>query len=144
MKLKLLLVLSLLYPVVANAEVGGSYFAVIVDDAEASSTWYRSILGLDEASRLTEEGRYDIINLRGPGIFVELLQLDAAAERPEGYIEGPFKVGLLVSDLAAFLEKLPDGMEHPAVIDDERNGVLLVQLRDPDNYIVQIMQLITE
>jgi catechol 2,3-dioxygenase-like lactoylglutathione lyase family enzyme len=144
MKLKHLAILTVLFPLVATAEIGGSYFAVSVDNATASSTWYQSVLGLEEVSRTTEEGRYDVVNLSAPGIFVELLQLDAAAARPEGYIEGPFKVGMLVSDIGAFLNTLPAGVERPELIHDERNALLMIQLRDPDNYIVQVMQLIVE
>lgn len=89
MKLKLAAALLVLAPVLAFAEVSGSYFAVIVKDVEASSAWYQSVLGLQAKARRTEEGRYDIVNLGGPNLFVELLQLDAAAARPGGYIEGP-------------------------------------------------------
>lgn len=136
--------LLLLFPAFASAETSGSYFAVIVSDAEASSEWYQSTLGLAETSRLEDEGRYKIINLHGPGLFVELLQLESATARPEGRIQGPFKVGMLVADLDAYLDSLPDGMPKPDVIRDERNKLLLIQLRDPDNFIVQIMQLLTE
>lgn len=144
MKCRALVFLSVLMPVLAAAEVSGSYFAVIVSDVSVSSAWYRSVLGLEEVSRSTEEGHYDVINLAGPGIFVELLQLNAAGPRPEGYTEGPFKVGMLVTDIGAFLNTLPVDAERPALIHDEQNGLLLVQLRDPDNYIVQVMQLIAE
>lgn len=65
-----------------------------------------------------------------------MLQLAAAAERPEGYIRGPFKVGMLVADLAA----LPAGTEPPRILEGENNGLLLIQLRDPEGNIVQVMQ----
>ncbi len=72
------------------------YFALIVNDVDGSSSWYQAVLGLEELSRSTEEGSYDIINLVGPGVFVELLQLPHAGERPGGQTQGPFKVGMLV------------------------------------------------
>jgi hypothetical protein len=31
-------------------------------------------------------------------------------------------------------------MERPEIINDDRNRLLLIQLRDPDNHVVQIMQ----
>jgi hypothetical protein len=100
MKLKHLAILTVLFPLVATAEISGGYFAVIVDNATAA--------------------------------------------RPEGYIEGPFKVGMLVSDIGALLNTLPAGVERPELIHDEHNALLMIQLRDPDNYIVQVIQLIAE
>ena len=124
--------------------VTGSYFAVIVSDVETASTWYQETLGLEEKTRFTEEGRYDVINLAGSQLFVELLELAAAEERPEHRVEGPFKVGMLVRDIDVFIASLPDSIEPPEIIADERNNLLLIQLRDPDNYIVQVMQLLEE
>ncbi|MDX1556011.1 MAG: VOC family protein, partial [Xanthomonadales bacterium] len=99
-----------------------------------------STLGLEEVSRLTDEnGRYDIINLSRDGLFVELVQLRDAQARPEGRLEGPFKVGFLVADLDAFLAALPADRERPEVVEDQRNGLKMVQLRDPDGTVVQVM-----
>lgn len=124
----------------AYAQVAGSYFAVIVSDMNASAAWYSEVFGLKEQSRLQQEGRFDIVNLAGEGIAVELLDLESATSRPEGYITGPFKVGLLVADLEEFVRGLPDGIERPEIVDDERNSLRMIQLRDPDNNIVQVMQ----
>lgn len=141
----LILVVSLLTAVSSSVasesgNVKGAYFAVIVSDIEISSRWYQSVLGLDVQTHMQEEGSYDIVNLTGPGIAVELLKLEAAVRRPEGFIEGPFKVGVLVADLGGFVSALPDNMERPEIINDDRNRLLLIQLRDPDNHVVQIMQ----
>lgn len=151
MKARLLLATLFLLPITANAEevaaeatVQGSYFAIIVSDIEASRSWYQTVLGLEEVSRSASEGRYDIINLTGPGVFVELLELDAAGERPGGQVQGPFKVGMLVDDLTAFSEGLPAVAEEAEIIYDRRNSVLILQLKDPDNYTVQVMQLVDE
>ena len=124
----------------AGAETRGVYFAVIVSDIDASTEWYRSTLGLSLGAQLGDGTRYKIANLRKPGIFVELLELQAASERPEGRIEGPFKVGLLVDDLSAFIAQLPDSVSEPEVIVDPRNNLLLLQLSDPDGNIVQVME----
>lgn len=151
MKARLLLATLFLLPITANAEevaaeatVQGSYFAIIVSDIEASRSWYQTVLGLEEVSRSASEGRYDIINLTGPGVFVELLELDAAGERPGGQVQGPFKVGMLVDDLTAFSEGLPAVAEEAEIIYDRINSVLILQLKDPDNYTVQVMQLVDE
>lgn len=124
--------------------INGSYYALVVADIDAASAWYGETLGLEETSRLADEGRYAIVNLGRPGLAVELLQLAAASARPEGYLTGPFKIGMLVADLDAFLATLPADIETPRVIEDEENGLLLVQLRDPDGNIVQIMQRLAE
>ena len=69
-----------------EAKIEGSYFAVIVNDVEASRNWCQTVLGLEQVSRSTERDRFDIINMAGPGLFVELLELRAAATRPGGQI----------------------------------------------------------
>ena len=151
MKARLLLATLLLLPlstyaeeVAAEASIQGSYFAVIVNDIEASRDWYETVLGLQKVSRATSKGRYDILNLAGPGIFVELLELDAAGDRPGGQVKGPFKVGMLVDDLTAFAAGLPAVAADAEIIYDKKNSVLILQLKDPDNYTVQVMQLVDE
>jgi catechol 2,3-dioxygenase-like lactoylglutathione lyase family enzyme len=151
MKLRLLLALCICLPSLAGAEdevtiasIQGSYFAVIVSDIEGSRNWYQTVLGLKEVNRLNDRGRYDIINMAGPGLFVELLKLDAAAARPGGQIEGPFKVGMLVDDLTAFAAGLPAVASEAEIVYDGRASVLLLQLKDPDNNTVQVMQVVDE
>ena len=147
MKIRLLILLVICFSFAANAQeakIQGSYFAIIVSDVEASQNWYEAVLGLRKLSHSNEIGRYDIINLGGPGIFVELLQLDAASARPGGQIEGPFKVGMLVDDLTSFAVALPAAAGDPKIVYDNENGVLVLQLRDPDNNTVQVMQIVDD
>jgi len=150
MKTRLLILLLACFATAAHADepaeatIQGSYFALIVSDVEASRSWYQTVLGLEEISRSTERDRYDIINMAGPGLFVELLELDAAAERPGGQIEGPFKVGMLVDDLTAFAAGLPATTAEANIIYDQENGVVLLQLKDLDNNTVQVMQRVEE
>lgn len=147
MKTRLLVLLALCFSFAAyaqDAKIQGSYFAIIVSDAEASQSWYETVLGLQEMSRSNERGRYLIINLAGPGLFVELLQLDAASARPGGQIEGPFKVGMLVDDLTSFAAALPVSAGDPKIVYDNENDILVLQLRDPDNNTVQVMQAVED
>jgi catechol 2,3-dioxygenase-like lactoylglutathione lyase family enzyme len=125
------------------AEPEGSFFAVIVSDIDKSVKWYESTFGLSPGERLSESGRYEIVNLRKPGLYVELLQLTAAAERPE-YVKGLFKVGILTSDLTDFVALLPESIPKPEILTDTTNGLLLMQLRDPDGNIIQIMELLMD
>ena len=151
MTLRLLVAILVCLPLAVSAEdevtiatIQGSYFAVIVSDVEAARNWYQTVLGLEEVSRNADRGRYDIINMAGPGLFVELLKLDAAVSRPGGQIEGPFKVGMLVDDLTAFAAGLPAAAAQAEIVYDRKNSVLVLQLKDPDNNTVQVMQLVDE
>jgi len=147
MKIRLLIPLLICISFAASAQeakIQGSYFAVIVSDVEASQSWYETVLGLQEMSRSKERGRYYIVNLAGPGIFVELMQLDAASARPGGQIEGPFKVGMLVDDLTSYAAALPAVAGEPKIVYDNENDVLVLQLRDPDNNTVQVMQTVED
>ena len=142
-KINLIFVAVVLFltPIAGFAGAEGSYFAIIVDDIDASAKWYEATLGLEERSRVVREGRFTIVNLVNAGLFVELIELEAAADRPEGRIEGPFKVGLLVDDLAAFVAGLPDGITEPEIIADTANNIQLAQLQDPDGNTIQVVEL---
>lgn len=135
-------ILTLVSATSSHAVMEGSYFAVIVSDIDASQQWYESALGLKPESRVSDDGRYTIVNLQRPGLFVELLELESAHARPEGRMRGPFKVGMLVSDLDEFVASLPDSVTEPEVIRDPLNKLRLVQLRDPDGNIIQVMELL--
>ena len=136
--------LSLLfYAIACNAGPSGSYFAVIVKDLDASVDWYANVFDVDRGELLTDGDKYKIVNLARPGLFIELLELRAAVARPEHYLEGPFKLGLLVDDLDAFVRRLPESIPPLDVIEDERNNLRFVQLRDPDGNIVQVMETLS-
>ena len=97
----ILALLLLLAGTAVYAETEGSFIAVIVNDIDESAEWYESTFDLWPGERLSESGRYEIVNLRKPGLFVELLQLTVADERPD-YVKGLFKAGILTSDLKEF------------------------------------------
>ena len=132
----------LVAPMPSAAEAKGSYFAIVVTDIQTSLAWYESVLGLEVSARVSESGRYEIVNLRGAGLFIELIKLEAATDRPDNVINGPFKVGMLVSDLNEFTAQLPDSIAEPEVISDTRNELLLIQLRDPDDNTIQVVELL--
>lgn len=148
MTMRLLIILTLVFPLATysaeESEIQGSYFAVIVNDIDGSSSWYQAVLGLEELSHSKEEGRFEIVNLVGPGIFVELLQLPRAGERPGGQTKGPFKVGLLVQDIERFAATLPAAVSPANIVFDQKNNLLFLQLRDPDDNMVQVMQMLEE
>jgi hypothetical protein len=137
----ILALLLLLAGTAAYAETEGSFIAVIVNDIDESAQWYESTFELVPGERISESGRYEIVNLWKPGLFVELLQLTAADERPD-YVKGLFKAGILTSDLEEFAALLPESVPKPQILSDTTNGLLLMQLRDPDGNIIQIMELL--
>ena len=136
----IILLLAIISPVAAGTP--GSYFAVIVSDIEASAEWYGQTFGLTEQSRASATGKFEIVNLGKPGMFVELLQIATANSRPDGRTEGLFKAGLLVDDLHAFVTGLPSTEAAPEIVSDQRNQLLLIQLRDPDGNVIQVMELL--
>lgn len=141
-RMTLIALLALISSTSSDATTEGSFFAIIVSDIEASQQWYASSFNLVPGPMVSASGRYSIVNLQKPGLFIELLELETAEARSEGYIRGPFKVGLLVNDLSDFVAGLPDTIPEPDVIHDTPNNLLLVQLRDPDGNIVQVMELL--
>jgi hypothetical protein len=138
----ILALLLLLAGTAVSAEAEGTFIAVIVNDIDESAEWYESTFDLLPGERLSESGRYEMVNLRKPGLFVELLQLTAADERPSRYVKGLFKAGILTSDLEEFAALLPESVPKPQIISDTTNGLLLMQLRDPDGNIIQIMEFL--
>jgi hypothetical protein len=78
--LTVLALLLLLAGTTVHAETEGSFIAVIVNDIDESAQWYQSTFDLLPGERISESGQYEIVNLRKPGFFVELLQLAAAEE----------------------------------------------------------------
>lgn len=140
----LVVFLQLLAAPLCCAHANGSFFAVIVSDAELAAEWYENVLGLERVSTTSRADRFTIINLRRNGLFVELLEVKDSIERPIGRVKGPFKVGFLVSDLVEFVERLPNVVTEPELIVDSRNSLRLVQLSDPDGNTVQVMEMQTD
>lgn len=118
----------------------GQYFAVIVSDLEHSEEWYSSVLGLSTIDRLqAEDDSYRIVVLQNDRFIVELLQLADAVDVERAMTF--FKVGFDVPDA----EELADRVEErtgvrPRVLTFERQGVRLIQIRDPDGNIIQPME----
>jgi len=85
----------------------GSFLALSVADLEASVRWYSEKLGLRVVMRPPKAGPYAVAVLEGPGLVVELLQLDQArpfaGSGPGGQgrelVHGLFKAGALVEGL---------------------------------------------
>jgi catechol 2,3-dioxygenase-like lactoylglutathione lyase family enzyme len=84
----------------------GSFFALSVADLDASVRWYSEKLGLRVVMRPPRSGPHAVAVLEGPGLVVELLQVDQArpfsgsgtGEPGRETVHGLFKAGALVED----------------------------------------------
>lgn len=119
------------------------YFAVLVEDVDRSVTWYRTVFGLDGVGGSeADDGSWRIENLRNERLFVEIIRDDRAegVERPRGV----FKVGFEVPDVEAVAERVARATgERPRVLDFAEYGMRIIQLRDPDDNIIQLSSPIT-
>jgi catechol 2,3-dioxygenase-like lactoylglutathione lyase family enzyme len=93
------------------ATTRGAFFALSVVDLEASARWYSEKLGLEVVLNVPRTDGVAVRVLEGGGLIVELIQHDDAvpaqcAETDPVRCHGMFKVGVLVKDLDATLEKL--------------------------------------
>ncbi|MEO5800760.1 MAG: VOC family protein [Gemmatimonadales bacterium] len=87
----------------------GGFIALSVPDLEASARWYAEKLGLARKMTVPRQGSLaGVILLEGPGLSVELIQLDSARagpERPEMQ-HGISKAGILVSNFDSTVARL--------------------------------------
>lgn len=114
------------------------YFAVLVEDVDAAVAWYRNVFGLVELDDTqAEDGAWRIVNLSNEQLFVEVIRDDRAraAERVLGFR----KVGFHVPDVEVIAERVEQATgERPRIVDDDRFGIRLLQIRDPEGNIIQL------
>jgi catechol 2,3-dioxygenase-like lactoylglutathione lyase family enzyme len=94
----------------------GAFFALSVEDAQASAAWYADKLGLRRVSEQprTPEVRASVIVMEGGGLIVELVQADEAQPRSAAAraaseslpLLGMLKAGAIVADLDRTLATL--------------------------------------
>ena len=119
-----------------------AFFAIQVEDAEASADWYVRAFGLGRVSAVDMEERgLRIRILSGGGMTVEVIEA-RAWETPSERHRGLFKAGLFVSDIHAahewFLSRSPDADSR--VLSDPTMGMLTFVIRDPDGNRIQLFQ----
>lgn len=120
-------------------DIGAPQFvAVLVEDVDRSVAWYRTVFGLQErGGSAAEDGSWRIENLENDRLFVEIIRDDRAqeVERARGFR----KVGFQVPDVAVVADRVARATgERPRVLDFDRFGVRIIQLRDPDGNIIQL------
>ena len=125
-------------------ESSRQYFAVSVGDMDRSVAWYGRALGLDVLDDTSaDDGRWRIVNMLNDHLSVELIQdrRDAVVDRARGFA----KVGFMVSDVAAVADRVErSGETRPRVLDFQKHQIRLIQLKDPDDNIVQLFSPLAE
>ncbi|MEM1270522.1 MAG: VOC family protein [Bacteroidota bacterium] len=121
------------------ADIGApQYFAVLVEDVDRSVAWYRSVFGLREVGgAVAADSSWRIENLRNERLFVEIIRDDraVAAERVLGFR----KVGFQVPDVEAVADRVGRMTgDRPRVIDFAQYGIRIMQIRDPEDNIIQL------
>ena len=114
------------------------YFAVLVTDTDRSAEWYRTAFGLSDAGGSQADDRsWQIVNLKNPSLFVELIRDDRAqeADRANGF----FKVGFQVEDVRDVADAVARATgERPRVLEFPEFGVRIIQIHDPDGNTIQL------
>ena len=128
-------------PAEAWVEAIGSpqYFALYVEDVDRSVSWYRTVFGLSElGGSRADDGSWRIENLGNDRLRVEIIR-DARAQAIDRAL-GFRKVGFYVPDVEAVADRAERATgERPRIVDFEPLGQRILQLRDPDGNVVQLM-----
>ncbi|NNC83452.1 MAG: VOC family protein [Flavobacteriales bacterium] len=123
-----------------------TFVAVIVEDMEISSEWYRTHFSLTEYDQRSVPERGLIqSNLINEHLHVELIQLDSAIDLEDSLanygsnskVEGLFKIGFVFADLAGFAKK--HGHLEQLVHDPVSEAQTLV-IKDPDGNRIQLFE----
>jgi len=115
-----LVLLCLLAPAMARAQTTslihatGAFFAVSVEDIEASTRWYQDKLGLSVVMRVPRTENPAVHVLEGRGLIVELVERQGSAPRAKAappamgraFGEGIFKAGMMVESFDATIAAL--------------------------------------
>ena len=128
------------------------YFsAIVVKDAEKTSWWYKSVLGLESTSTTENPQRGSkIIVLASDNLVVELIEVKTQVKRenvllgkPEHtLIQGFTKIGFRIRDLDAYRQKLMDlkveffGDVYTDPVSHKRSFLI----QDPENNLIQIFE----
>jgi predicted enzyme related to lactoylglutathione lyase len=104
---------------------------------DRSIEWYVAVFGLQQLDdERASDGSWRIVNLATENLFVELIwdNRDRAVERARGFAKVGFGVAS-ADELAARVEKATG--KSPKVVEAVKQGLRIVQLRDPDGNILQ-------
>lgn len=122
--------------------VGPGFFAIRVEDDEASSAWYQKALGLREIRHLEDDdGSHSIRILSRAGLALELIRLGSPGPDETSPL-GLFKAGLYVDDIEAafaWVRSLGASTDE-RIFTDETLGAPSFVFRDPDGNRLQVFE----
>ncbi|NND71879.1 MAG: VOC family protein [Rhodothermales bacterium] len=118
----------------------GQYIAVRVSDLAMSTHWYSTVFGATVIDETTaEDSTWSIINMSSDHVWIELIR-DRRSSPPARRSLGFFKIGQMVPSVEMIATRYANAFgEKPHIIDDVRHGLQILQLRDPDDNILQFM-----
>ena len=115
------------------------YFALYVEDVDRSVDWYRAVFGLRPlGGSAADDGSWRIENLGNEQLLVEIIRDRRAivVDRALGFR----KVGFYVQDVEEVAERIAQATgERPRIVEFEQLNQRILQLRDPDGNIVQLL-----
>lgn len=115
------------------------YFALYVEDVDRSVDWYRAVFGLHElGGSKADDGSWRIENLGNDQLMVEIIS-DIRAQGIDRAL-GFRKVGFYVPDVDQVAERVGQATgERPRVVDFDSLGQRILQLRDPEGNVIQLI-----
>jgi len=96
----------------AGLRTAGAFFAVSVGSLPVTQAWYEQTLGLRVVLRPPAGAGVSVVVLEGGGLMVELIE--SARSRPAPAVDDPltrqglFKVGVIIENYEAFLQRIRD------------------------------------
>jgi predicted enzyme related to lactoylglutathione lyase len=120
------------------------YFAVSVEDVDRSANWYAKALGLEKLDDTADEaGRWRIVNLKSDSLFVEIIWDKRGGDG--GRVRGIAKVGFQVPDVERVADRVEKALgTRPRILDFQKHGIRILQLKDPDGNTVQLSSPLSE
>ena len=115
------------------------FFALYAKDVDKSVTWYKTVFGLRSlGGSRADDGSWRIENLGNGKLLVEIIRDGRAQEVDRAF--GFRKVGFFVPNVEKIADRIEDATgERPRVVEFEELEQRILQIRDPDGNIVQLM-----
>jgi predicted enzyme related to lactoylglutathione lyase len=115
------------------------YFGLYVEDVDRSVDWYSAVFGLRSlGGSKADDGSWRIENLGNERLLVEIIR-DCRAQGVDRAL-GFRKIGFYVPDVETVAERIARATgERPRVVDFEELNQRILQIRDPDGNIIQLL-----
>ncbi|NNE69827.1 MAG: VOC family protein [Rhodothermales bacterium] len=116
-----------------------AYFAVRVADMDQATRWYKQAFGLNDSVRSeADDGTWQIHNLVSGSLQVELIWMEGL--QSGGRRLGIAKVGFRVADIDSVADRVEAHTgERPRIVTFEPLSQRILQLRDPEGNVIQLI-----